>query len=75
MSQVPIVPLGESAAVVLPASVLEAMGLRIGDVVEVTLAERQLILRPVQDAGRRQQFEEITQEVFEQRRDAYQRLA
>ena len=75
MPQLTIVAHGDSAAVVLPAEVLESVGLRIGDVVDVTLGDRQLILRPAEDATRRQLFEEITQEVFEQRRDAYQRLA
>ena len=75
MAQLPIVSHGESAAVVLPTTVLDAIGLHVGDVVEVTLADGQLILRPIDDAGRRRRIEEITQEVFEQRRDAYQRLA
>jgi antitoxin component of MazEF toxin-antitoxin module len=70
-----IVPHEGSAAVVLPTSVLESAGLRIGDVLEVTLGDRQLILRPVEDAARRQVVEDITREVFERRRDAYRRLA
>ena len=75
MPQLTIVAHGDSAAVVLPVEVLESVGLRIGDVVDVTLGDRQLILRPAEDAVRRRLFEEITQEVFEQRRDAYERLA
>ncbi|HBI43613.1 MAG TPA: hypothetical protein DDY78_12305 [Planctomycetales bacterium] len=75
MPQLTIVPHGNSAAVVLPAAVLELIGLRIGDVLEATLGERQLILRPVEDIARQQLVQEITREVFEQRRDAYQRLA
>ena len=75
MPQLTIVPHGDSAAVVLPASVLESIGVRIGDVLEATPGDRQLILRPVEDASRRQLVEEVTQAVFEQRRDAYQRLA
>ncbi len=75
MPQLTIVPHGNSAAVVLPAEVLESIGLRIGDVLEATLSERQLILRPVEDATRQQLLQEIVREVFEQRQDAYQRLA
>ncbi len=75
MNQLSIVPHGNGAAVVIPAEMLEAAGLRIGDVVDVTLSDRQLILRPSEDATRRQQIEEITREVLERRRDAYQRLA
>jgi antitoxin component of MazEF toxin-antitoxin module len=74
MRQLTIVPHGDAAAVVLPTAVLESIGLRIGDVLEATLDEGQLILRPVEDSARRQRLEEITQEVVERRRDAYQRL-
>jgi antitoxin component of MazEF toxin-antitoxin module len=74
MPQLPIVPLGDSAAVVLPASVLESVGLRVGDVVDVTVGDRQLILKPAEDAERRRLIETITQEVFEERQDAYSRM-
>ena len=75
MPQLTIIPHGEGAAVVLPAAVLESLGLHIGDVVDVSLADRHLILQPAADAARRQRVEEITQEVFQRRRDAYERLA
>jgi antitoxin component of MazEF toxin-antitoxin module len=75
MPQLTIVPHGDSAAVILPAAVLESIGVRIGDVLVATLGERELILRPVDDAARRQLLQEITREVLERRRDAYERLA
>jgi antitoxin component of MazEF toxin-antitoxin module len=75
MSHLTIVPHGASAAVVLPASVLESIGLRVGDVLEVTVSDRQLILRPVDDDSRRQRLQEITHDVFERRQEAYRRLA
>jgi len=75
MPHLTIVPHGDSAAVILSAAVLESVGLRVGDVLEVTLGDRQLILRSSEDAARRELLETITQEVFERRRDAYQRLA
>ncbi|HZY85553.1 MAG TPA: AbrB/MazE/SpoVT family DNA-binding domain-containing protein [Gemmataceae bacterium] len=75
MPQLPIVPLGDSAAVVLPASVLESVGLRIGDLVDLTVGDRQLILQPIADAERRRMIDAITQEVFENRQEAYRRLA
>lgn len=75
MPRLNIVSHGDSAAVVLPASVLESIGVRIGDVLEVTLDDGRLILQPVDDAARRQLLQEITRDVFERRRDAYQRLA
>lgn len=75
MTQLTIESHGDSAAIVLPASVLESIGLRIGDVLEATMCDRQLILRPIEDAARRQQLKDITREVLQLRRDAYQRLA
>ena len=75
MPQLSIVSYGNSAAVVLPTAMLESIGLRIGDVVDVTFGDQQLILRPDQDVARRQRLERIIQEVFDRRRDAYQRLA
>lgn len=75
MPQLTIVPHGDAAAVVLPVGVLESIGLRIGDVLEATFGDRQLILRPVEDAARRQLLQEITRDVFERRQEAYQRLA
>lgn len=70
-----IVRHGDAAAVVIPAEILEAAGLRIGDVLEATLQDRQLMLQSNADASRRQRVEEVTQEVLERRREAYQRLA
>ena len=75
MTQLTIVHHGEAAAVILPATVLESMGLQIGDVLEATSGERQLILRPVDDAARGEAFDEIAKDVFEQRHDAYQQLS
>ena len=75
MPQLTIVLHGDSAAVILPAAVLESVGLHVGDVVDVTVGDRQLILRAAEDASRSELLKTITQEVFERRADAYQRLA
>jgi len=75
MAQLNIIPHGESAAVVLPMKVLESLGLSIGDTVDATLGDRQLILRPLNDAERRQKVAELTKEVLDRRANAYQRLA
>jgi antitoxin component of MazEF toxin-antitoxin module len=75
MPQLTIVSHGDSAAVLLPAEVLKSAGLHVGDIVEVISEDRQLVLRAAEDPARRELLEEITREVFERRRDAYQRLA
>jgi antitoxin component of MazEF toxin-antitoxin module len=75
MSQLTIVPHGDAAAVILPASILRSFGLGIGDVLEATVGDQELVLRPIADAKRAESMKQITEEVFERRRDAYQRLA
>jgi antitoxin component of MazEF toxin-antitoxin module len=75
MPQLTIVPHGDSAAVILSAAVLESVGFRVGDIVDVTMGDRQLIFRSVEDASRHELLEKITDKVFERRKDAYQRLA
>lgn len=75
MPQLKIIAHDEGAAVVLPAELLESVGLRIGDMVEVNQQDRQLIFRPVEDKDRRRLVEEITREVMERRQEAYRRLA
>ena len=75
MFQLPVVAVGESAAVILPLAVLESLGLKAGDILGATLEEHRLVLRPAYDSARREVVEEITREVFERRRDAFQRLA
>ncbi len=64
MTDLTIVHHGEAAAVVLPASVLESIGLRVGDVLEATLDERRLILCPVEGVLRREAFEQIVKDIF-----------
>lgn len=70
-----VVSQGEAPALVLPASLLEAIGLRVGDVVEVSLSDQKLILQPMPDQKRRKLLEAATADVLERRRDAFQRLA
>lgn len=70
-----IIPYGDAAAVVLPPAMLASAGLRIGDVLEVTFQDHELTLRASEDAARKQLVEQLTQDLIERRRDAYQRLA
>jgi antitoxin component of MazEF toxin-antitoxin module len=75
MSQLTVLPIGTGAAVMLPDEVIQSVGLRIGDKLELTVGDQQLILRPVEDRPREARLAEITREVFEERQDAYRRLA
>lgn len=75
MATLNIVLHGESAAIVLPPKVLESLGLKVGDTIDATLGDRFLILRPLDDAARRERIADLTRDVFDRRSDAYQRLA
>lgn len=75
MSQMQIVSIIGFDGMNVPAKALEAIGLKIGDKVHVTLGDGQLILRPAANSSRQQQIDEITTDVFARRKSAYERLA
>jgi antitoxin component of MazEF toxin-antitoxin module len=75
MSDMPLVSVVESEGVVVPVDVLEAIGLRVGDRVNVSLGHRELILRPAAATEGKRDIEEVSRDVFERRKDAYKRLA
>lgn len=75
MLQLTVVSVGDGAAVALPRELMESLGLQIGDVIDATVTDHQLILRPAENAAREHRLEEITREVFAERADAYRRLA
>ena len=51
MPQLPIVPHGDAAALILPSELLASMGLRVGDTVDASIRERSLILEPHTHSG------------------------
>jgi antitoxin component of MazEF toxin-antitoxin module len=75
MTQITIVSHGDGAAVVLPKTILESIGVHVGDTVEVTVSEQRVILRPLDEAERQRLVADLTQEVLDRRCDAYRRLA
>ena len=75
MAQVTIISLHNAPAIVLPAIALEGTGLTIGDTVELTVNGRAVDLAPAEDASRKEKVEQLTDEIIERRRDAYERLA
>jgi antitoxin component of MazEF toxin-antitoxin module len=76
MTQTLITTIDGSAAVLISTEILEQMGVQIGDVVDVAVAENTLIVRRVdEDANPERTLEEIIDGIFERRADAYRRLA
>lgn len=75
MSRRRIIASGEEAALLLSQETLNQMGVSIGDDVDMSIQDGALIVRPLNEATRAQKIEEVTSDVFERRKNAYQRLA
>ena len=66
---------GNSVAVVFPRELLAQVGMGVGDQVDITLIDRTIVLRPIDEAERAQRIEEITEQLFIQRKSVYAALA
>ena len=65
----------DSAAILLPQEVLDQLGINAGDEVDLSVVDRTLILRPLEEAERARKIEQVTDTVFERRKSAYEQLA
>ncbi len=59
----------------LPQEVLDQVGVQIGDEVDVTVVNRTLIVRPLEEVEREQTIAALTRALFERRRRVYEALA
>ncbi|MCI0485212.1 MAG: hypothetical protein L0229_01165 [Blastocatellia bacterium] len=59
----------------LPQELLDTLGIDDGDEVDVSIVDRTLILRPLDEVERAQKIDAITKSVFERRKTAYEELA
>ena len=75
MNQSSIVPLGDSAAIVLTAEVLRELKLQVGDSVQLTLSHGNLIVSPAQEVERDTLVDQLSDTLLQRRADAYRRLA
>ncbi|MBX2998203.1 MAG: hypothetical protein KF893_06785 [Caldilineaceae bacterium] len=76
MTQTRITTIGGSAAVLISTEILEQMGVQIGDAVDVAVVDNTLVVRRVDEDDKPERtLEEIIDEIFERRADAYRRLA
>lgn len=75
MSRRKITVAGDSATVFLPQEILDEMGVTVGDEVDVSVVDRTLIVRPLDEAERARRMNAATAEVLERRRSAYEELA
>ena len=63
------------ATLLLPQEMLDMMGVNDGDEIDVSIVDRTLILRSLDEAERAQKIGAATENVFERRRSAYEELA
>lgn len=75
MSRRRITTAEDSAALLLPQEMLDEMGISIGDEVDVSVVNRTLILRSLDEAERARKIGAATDAVFVRRRSAYEKLA
>jgi antitoxin component of MazEF toxin-antitoxin module len=59
----------------LPQELLNTLGVDAGDEIDVSVVDRTLILRSVEEAERAQKIEAATKSVFNHRKTAYEELA
>jgi len=65
----------DSATLLLPQEILDAMGVNDGDEIDVSVTDRTLILRSLDEAERARKMGVATDAVFERRGAAYEELA
>lgn len=66
--------LGDSAAILLTQDLLEMLGLEIGQEVELSVVDRTLVIRSVQESERAEVLRSAADQVFERRRGLLTRL-
>lgn len=70
-----ITAMGNSAGLVLSKDLLALMGVEVGDEVEITLVDQNMVVRPVKRVLTPPKIENVVDEVFRRRRHLLKRLA
>lgn len=65
----------DSSVVVLPKEVLEMVGVEAGDEIDLSVVDRTLIVRSLNEVVRAEKIGAATKDVFERRKSAYEELA
>lgn len=75
MSRKRIMGSEDSATLLLPQEILDAMGVNDGDEIDVSVSDGTLILRSLDEAERARKFSDAAEAVLKRRRAAYEELA
>jgi len=59
----------------LPKELLDTLGVDEGDEIDVSVVDRTLVLRSLEEAERARKIEDATKSVFDRRKSAYEELA
>ena len=70
-----ITTIGDSAALLLTAEVLNQVGVQVGDEVDVSVVDRTLIVRPLDEVEREKTFSEGMESLLKRRKRLYEALA
>ena len=65
----------DSSKVLVPQETLEALGVKEGDEIDVSVVDGALVLLPLSEVERARKLDDVIQSVFERRRSAYEELA
>ncbi len=75
MTNEQIITIGDPAGVLLSPELLQQIGVGQGDQVEVSIVDRTLIVRSLEEAERARKIAAATRDIFDRRREAYLELA
>ncbi len=75
MPRVQIQKVGNSAALLLTEEMMKLLAIHIGDEVEIRREDRNIIIQASDEILRQQKLKKVTNDVFERRKSAYQKLA
>ncbi len=76
MTQTKITIVGKFAAVLLPQEMVDQMGVQIGDDVDIVVRDDTLVVRRIAEGEQPERpLDEIIDDIFKRRADAYRRLA
>lgn len=70
-----IAKMGNPVMLVIPPEMLEQLGIKAGDDVEISLLSHKVVVQSSAQAQREARMKEIKEELFAERRVVYERLA
>lgn len=70
-----VITLGDPAEVLLSQEILKLIGVNAGDKIEITVSNRAVVVRPLEEAERARKIAAARRDIFDRRREAYLKLA